>query len=431
MVARLIFIIFFINLSFSVLADSTILTLRNDGSKGPIKLSTSTYTLDDFKNDPLALVSDTFNIPEPFYEATSFWFSIYTNFTTDQVVLHHRDHPSIIFHVVDATNLIDRARANTIQRGRRELASLFDHLSANNGSCAGQTSTINCVGLVELLKKSKLVPPSKKSEIAKYYKALKKSIRSQSGQRDMILQGIQNLIPFESKISRIFTLFDVPGELLAIAFLESSFNTKARSTAGAAGVWQFIRTTGSQYFAITQKHDDRLNPLISTLGALQFLKQNYKTTGQWDLAIWSYNSGLRHVLDARKKHIIDDLHTFFSKYKHRSIGFASRSFYPSFLALVYALSYKKTIYIDRTKTPFQSSTQIDTDNIKFYVFLCNTSPKFIFDSLSKTSPELMELNSHLHKRYHSTKLPRGTIFVSDRPLTNRKYFEVPEKNYTS
>jgi len=349
------------------------------------------------------------------------------------VVLHHRDRPLIIFQVVDVTGLRDRTRANAIALKRNELTSLFDFLAKNNGKCAGQTTTINCQQLLEVLSKSDIKPPNQKNEIEKYFKNLKSTIRSQSGQRDMIFQGIHNLIPFEKKISQIFGLFDVPGELLAIAFLESSFNTRARSTAGAAGVWQFIRTTGSQYFSITQKHDDRLNPLISTLGALQLLKQNHRRAGRWDLAIWGYNSGLRHVLDAKRKLKKDDmdLHFFFENYSHRSIGFASRSFYPSFLALVYALAYKKVIYLDRSVIPTSSHLRLDFDNIKFYVLLCSTSPKFIFDSLSNTSPDLIELNSHIHRRYHSTNLPRGTIFVSDRPLTNRRYFEVPPQNYTN
>jgi membrane-bound lytic murein transglycosylase D len=426
------YFIFFLLLSGHSFANNTILTLRSENAP-QLKLTSPHFQLDDFKNDPASLVTDEFSIPDPFYEATSFWFNIYTNFTTDQVVLHHRDRPSIIFQVIDVTGLRDRTRANAIAVKRNELASLFDFLSKNDGKCAGQTTTINCQQLLDVLSKSGISPPTLKKEIEKYFQNLKSAIRSQSGQRDMILQGIHNLIPFEKKISQIFGLFEVPGELLAIAFLESSFNTRARSTAGAAGVWQFIRTTGSQYFSITQKHDDRLNPLISTLGALQLLKQNHRRAGRWDLAIWGYNSGLRHVLDAKKKLKKEDmdLHFFFENYSHRTIGFASRSFYPSFLALVYALAYKKVIYLDRSVVPVSSPLRVDSDNIKFYVFLCNTSPKFIFDSLRNTSPDLVELNSHIHRRYHSTNLPRGTIFVSDRPLTSRRYFEVPPQNYTN
>lgn len=419
-------------MSFSLFANSTLITMRDTGAKD-FKLNSKDFNLNDFKDDPLNLVSSPFNIPDSFLEATGFWFNIYTNYTTDQVILHHRDHPSIVYHVLNATGLRDQKRSKAIQLGRKELASLFTFLAENKGECTGQTSAIDCPQLLNLLKASILPPPLNKNQLKNYFLGLKSSIRSQSGQRDMILQGLENLIPFEKKLSQIFTLFDVPGELLAISFLESSFNTKARSTAGAAGVWQFIRTTGNQYFSITQKHDDRLNPLISTLGALQLLKQNFRSADRWDLAIWSYNSGLRHILDAKRKLKKPDLDLdfFFKNYKHRSIGFASRSFYPSFLALVYALSYKGYIYVDKSKPSWTSPIKIDQDNIHFYVLLCNTKPAFIFESLRSSSPDLIELNTHLHKRYHSTNYPRGTIIVSDRPLTSRRYFEVPIQNYTN
>lgn len=384
-------------------------------------------------NDPNNLIHPDFAIPDYFREATQFWFLIYTKYNHNQVVIHHRDHPSIIFHVLDVEDSVDQVRTRRISEGREQIQNILLALAKDKGECPKLPKDPLCTKLLNHLNQSVLPPPTSAKDRSVYFSELATSLRTQSGQRDIIMQGLHNLQPFQRKLAQIFHLFDVPGELIAVAFLESSFNTRARSRVGAAGIWQFMRSTGLQYFIITQRQDHRLNPLISTLGALQFLKQTHKILGRLDLAIWSYNSGMRHVLDARKAWKKDDfdLAYFLDNYQHRNIGFASKSFYSSYLALIRALAYKKDIYFDSAINPVSYNLQVDVDNINFYVLLCQTSPRFIFDSLSNTSPDLSELNTHLVTRYHRSQFPRGTIFVSDRPLTSRRYWKVPELNYTN
>jgi membrane-bound lytic murein transglycosylase D len=421
-------------------------TLESLHASSPLLISSRSVSLSEklnshqasrhelFLSDPKKLVSPDFDIPKELLEPVTFWFLIYTEYSSQQVVFHHRDRPLLILDVFDVGTLRDAARSAAIAARRGLIESTLLELSKSpNGACPKPPANEFCTTLLDNLKRSDTKIPNSAKARSEYFLELKASLRSQSGQKDFINTGLTHLYPFEVKLTQIFQLFDVPGELLALAFLESSFNTRARSRVGAAGVWQFIRTTGSQFFVISQRQDDRINPLVSTLGALQLLKQNHKTLGRWDLAIWSYNSGMRHVLDARKfwKKEEFDLVYFLNNYNNPRIGFASRSFYPSFLALVYALAYKKDIYFNRDMTPVSPFITIDRDNLHFYVFLCQTKPNFIFNALSTTSPDLRELNTHLLARYHNTNFPRGTIFVSDRPLTDRRYFKVPPENYTN
>jgi len=65
--------------------------------------------------------------------------------------------------------------------------------------------------------------------------------------------------------------------------VESSFNPAAYSKVGAAGLWQFMRSTGRRYMRIDSAVDDRLDPFRSTEAAAQLLAYNYRysAAGRW------------------------------------------------------------------------------------------------------------------------------------------------------
>ena len=77
------------------------------------------------------------------------------------------------------------------------------------------------------------------------------------------------------RIVSILRRHNVPVELAALPMVESTFNPAARSKVGAAGLWQFIRSTGRNYLTITRKRDDRQDPIRSTEAAARLLKHNY------------------------------------------------------------------------------------------------------------------------------------------------------------
>src|SRR5690606_19272621 len=65
-------------------------------------------------------------------------------------------------------------------------------------------------------------------------------IRGQTGQRDHVLRGLRRADRFLPVMERIFESRGLPPELTRISLVESSFNTRAVSRAGATGVWQFM-----------------------------------------------------------------------------------------------------------------------------------------------------------------------------------------------
>jgi membrane-bound lytic murein transglycosylase D len=92
---------------------------------------------------------------------------------------------------------------------------------------------------------------------------------------------------------------DMPTELALLPFIESAFNPQALSSAKAAGLWQFIPSTGTS-FDLRQNtlRDDRRNILASTRAALDYLQQLHDQFGDWQLALAAYNWGPGNVQKA-------------------------------------------------------------------------------------------------------------------------------------
>ena len=84
----------------------------------------------------------------------------------------------------------------------------------------------------------------------------------------------------------------MPTELALLPFIESAYNPQAMSVARAAGMWQFIPSTGRD-FELKQNvfRDDRRSVLDSTRAALDYLQKLYGMFGDWHLALAAYNWG--------------------------------------------------------------------------------------------------------------------------------------------
>ncbi|MCK9515110.1 MAG: transglycosylase SLT domain-containing protein [Ottowia sp.] len=88
----------------------------------------------------------------------------------------------------------------------------------------------------------------------------------------------------------------MPTELALLPYVESAFNPQAISSAKAAGLWQFIPSTGT-LFNLDQNawRDDRRNVLASTSAALDYLQELHDEFDDWHLALAAYNWGPGNV----------------------------------------------------------------------------------------------------------------------------------------
>ena len=84
----------------------------------------------------------------------------------------------------------------------------------------------------------------------------------------------------------------MPSEIALLPMIESAYNPKAYSHAHAAGMWQFIPSTG-KHFGLRQNwwQDERRDVLAATRAALDYLEKLFEMFGSWELALASYNWG--------------------------------------------------------------------------------------------------------------------------------------------
>jgi membrane-bound lytic murein transglycosylase D len=157
-------------------------------------------------------------------------------------------------------------------------------------------------------------------------------VRFQRGQSDRFQEGLVRSGQWNAHIDKVLEQRGLPPELAVLPHVESSFNPKAYSSVGAAGIWQFTRSTGRRYLTVDYVIDERMDPFAASVAAAQLLEHNYQLTGTWPLALTAYNHGASSMRRASRQLGTTDIDEIVRNYKGRAFGFASRNFYVSFLA---------------------------------------------------------------------------------------------------
>ena len=159
-------------------------------------------------------------------------------------------------------------------------------------------------------------------------------IRFQLGQANKFRAGLERSGKWKPFILDNLDKMGLPREIASLPHVESSFNDKAYSKVGAAGLWQFMRGTGRRFMRVDHVVDERMDPFKASVAAARLLENNYAVTGSWPLAMTAYNHGAAGMRRAAEKLGTTDIVTVLRKYKSRSFGFASRNFYVAFLAAI-------------------------------------------------------------------------------------------------
>jgi peptidoglycan lytic transglycosylase D len=118
--------------------------------------------------------------------------------------------------------------------------------------------------------------------------------------------------PFIARLKPIFAEQQVPPDLVWIAEVESDFDARARSPAGAAGLFQLMPATAKRYGLRTSLPDQRLQPEDSALAAAKYLKHLHDEFKDWRLALAAYNAGegtVQKLLERSKVKTFDAIAT--------------------------------------------------------------------------------------------------------------------------
>ena len=100
----------------------------------------------------------------------------------------------------------------------------------------------------------------------------------------------------------------IPDDFKYLMVIESNLNPTARSSAGAAGLWQFMQTTGREYgLEVNKSIDERYHVEKSTEAACKYLKDAYTKYQDWIAVAASYNAGQARISTQFEKQQVDDM----------------------------------------------------------------------------------------------------------------------------
>ncbi|MBI3245009.1 MAG: lytic transglycosylase domain-containing protein [Deltaproteobacteria bacterium] len=299
-----------------------ILTLVGaDYARGENKSTTPTISEEDFP------------YPPSLRPQVEFWKAIFADYSKFHVVLHDTK-TLAVYKVLDFQRLLteeglDEATVYQVKKEQTkiEMESLRARLlklQQCNPNCSDLTTEEQSVW--NLYRKDR--------DPEKFLLAADEDrLRSQTGMKDQFAEAIRISRRYLKSMEAIFVREGVPPELTRLPFIESSFNLQAFSKVGAAGIWQFMPSTGRLYnMRINHLVDERRDPLMASEAAAKFLKANYEMLGTWPLAITAYNHGPGGLATAVEEMGTSDIGTIIRRYKGDRFGFASRNFYPEFLA---------------------------------------------------------------------------------------------------
>lgn len=154
--------------------------------------------------------------------------------------------------------------------------------------------------------------------------------------RVTIQHMVKNASPYLPYVRKVFRENGIPEELAYLGMIESVYRPAAVSRAGAAGVWQFMPSTGKAY-GLKQDWwvDERRDVYKATLAAVKYLKVLYNYFDDWLLVMTAYNAGEGTVLRALKETNTDNFFDLArkSKGKNARLKLESQRYAPSFLAV--------------------------------------------------------------------------------------------------
>ncbi len=158
---------------------------------------------------------------------------------------------------------------------------------------------------------------------------------------------------------------NLPLELKYLAVVESGLDPRAKSPAGASGLWQFMYRTGKAFGLESNSYvDDRNDPVLSTEAASEYLTYLYNSMEDWDLALAAYNSGPGNVSKAIRRSGGSKNYWNIRPYLPRETA----NYLPAFLATMYIFEYAEEhgIYVEGPALPVIAT---DTIHVKEQISL--------------------------------------------------------------
>src|ERR1700757_4543724 len=223
-----------------------------------------------------------------------FWIRVYSEVDTNGGFLHDQYNLAVVYETLHfAPDASQSAREHEVDAHRERIAAALRRIAA--------------AGDAPLSEEDQRISDLWGGASPARLREAVDDIRFQLGQADRFRAGLIRSGAWETHIAETLANLGLPAELAVLPHVESSFNPSAYSKVGAAGLWQFMRSTCRRYMRIDGAGDDRLDPFPSTPGAEQLLAYNYRVLGTWPLALTAYNHGTAGMLRAKESMGTEDI----------------------------------------------------------------------------------------------------------------------------
>jgi len=278
----------------------------------------------DEKTAAVVASSADFPVPDGLRDNVNFWLKVYTEWGRDKVVIHDDRYLAVVYEVARLPGRIEPSYTPAQQ----EFVDLLkDRWRARLRALEGRVAVGARLSSAEQSLKAQLEDGGGPGALF----GAAERVRSQRGVREQYRDGLARSGRWEPLFREVFRRRGLPEDLALLPHVESSFQANARSSAGASGMWQFIRSTGSNYMTVNSAIDERLDPVVAADAAARYLQGAYARLDSWPLALTSYNHGVGGMLSAKERYGTD-MGRIVRDYDGRYFGFASRNFYAQFLA---------------------------------------------------------------------------------------------------
>jgi membrane-bound lytic murein transglycosylase D len=269
--------------------------------------------------------SGDFPVPPALAPAVAFWTDVFARYSGDQVVLHDRLEPGLVYEVIRPGD--GPAAAIVLEK---HVQAIMDGLALSR--VWGPDSVTRLL----------LADPARRAAEP----LGRERIRAQRGMREAFAASLEAERMYRPVVLAALAREGVPSALAAVPLIESSYHPGAVSQAGAVGLWQLSRDTGQKYLRIAGTVDERSDPVRASEAAARHLRELREALPNWPLALTAYNRGRSGVEQARRAVGSDDLGVLVTRYRGPGFGFASRSFYAEFLAALHVMRSPRHYFPD-------------------------------------------------------------------------------------
>ena len=230
-----------------------------------------------------------------------------------------------------------------------------------------------------------VIPMTFNSQVRSY---IRMYLNRMSSRMDVMLTLAEYYRPlFEESLAR----YGVPEELKYLTIVESAMNPQATSRVGAAGLWQFMYTTGKNYgLEVNSLIDERRDPYKSSDAAAHYIHDLYGIFHDWTLAIAAYNCGPGNINKAIARS--GGKHDFWEIYGY--LPRETRGYIPAFIAATYVMNF----YSDHGLRPSRINIPLRTDTV-----MVERNMLFCFVS-QYTGVSMSELRT-LNPQYRADMIP--------------------------